>query len=148
MFSFLLLNLVVVVGRFMITVIIFLQNKVLFCLQTRLHIRLQNIINIDLLTHLPVRIARNLVENQITLIIPSNHGPGMEALLILLFWLLLMLYTVLTVSFTRPPDDPKLPLWPQTKVDFIREAYSFPILQTPFVQQIPCKDSLLFLDMW
>jgi hypothetical protein len=71
------------------------------------------------LSYLAIGIGRYIIEHKRRLEVMPYSSLGMDLLLIRLFRLTLVLYTVDTIAFTWFLDDTEFPLRPKAKVNFI-----------------------------
>ncbi len=89
----------------MTRVSIFFQNQILICLNLWLYNRFQDLINVYLLVHPSVCITWHFIEIDLGLEIMYNRCPTMIPFLILLSWLVVLLNTILAITYTRLPND-------------------------------------------
>ena len=112
----------------MIWVSTFFQHKILMCLYPGLYNRLQDLINVDLLAHLPICITRHIVEIDLRLEIVSNRSPTIIAFLAFFGRLIMFLNTILTITHTWFSNNIELVLGVITKMHFIAKLYPILIL--------------------
>lgn len=89
--------------------------------------RFQDLVDIDLKRHFPIGIVWNIIKDNIRLELVACRSPTVESLLILCFRLLLMLYTVDTILFSKLANNTELTLCTPPKVYLIAEAYTIAI---------------------
>jgi hypothetical protein len=97
-------------ARFVIWIVVFFEHEVMFLIKSRLDHRLQNLINLNTLTHLFISIAQNIVVSNIWFKIVVYDCSAMMTFYILSIWLSCFLNAVLTVSLIRLTYDEKFTL--------------------------------------
>jgi hypothetical protein len=109
--------------RIVAWIIIFFKHEFMLLIKSRLDHKLQNLIDVDTLTHLSVNIAQNIVVSNIWFKIVAHRCSAMMTFHIISIWLSCFLNAVLTISLIRLTNDEKFPLRASIKMHLITKSY-------------------------